>query len=191
MRKLALRGLVLTVVIGLLGLGSYAIAGGGTKHFKGKNHERLRGEPGRLDRRDRIVRRQSSRTDGTTLAYELTYSGLEGTVPQAHIHFGKAAINGGISILLCETATIRTRTRWPIRLTCPQSGTVTGDARHDRRDRARPAQGIEPGNLAEILAAMRAGHTYANVHSTQVRRRRDPRADQRQQAGQRLGGADD
>ena len=27
-------------------------------------------------------------------------------------------------------------------------------------------QGIEPGNLAEILAAMRAGHAYANVHTT-------------------------
>ena len=28
------------------------------------------------------------------------------------------------------------------------------------------AQGIEVGNLAEILAAMRAGHAYANVHSS-------------------------
>ena len=27
-------------------------------------------------------------------------------------------------------------------------------------------QGIEAGNLAEILAAMRAGHAYANVHSS-------------------------
>ncbi len=27
-------------------------------------------------------------------------------------------------------------------------------------------QGIEVGNLAEIVAAMRAGHAYANVHST-------------------------
>ena len=35
MGKLALRGLVLTVVIGLLGLGSYALAGGGSKHFNG------------------------------------------------------------------------------------------------------------------------------------------------------------
>jgi hypothetical protein len=26
--------------------------------------------------------------------------------------------------------------------------------------------GIEEGNLAEILAAMRAGHAYANVHSS-------------------------
>ena len=36
MGKLALRGLVLVVVIGLLGVGSYAIAGGGTKNFKGR-----------------------------------------------------------------------------------------------------------------------------------------------------------
>ena len=35
MRKLALRGLALAAVIALLGVGSYAIAGGGTKHFKG------------------------------------------------------------------------------------------------------------------------------------------------------------
>ena len=28
------------------------------------------------------------------------------------------------------------------------------------------AQGIAPGELAEILAAMRAGHAYANVHSS-------------------------
>ena len=27
-------------------------------------------------------------------------------------------------------------------------------------------QGIEVGNLGEILAAMRAGHAYANVHSS-------------------------
>ena len=28
------------------------------------------------------------------------------------------------------------------------------------------AQGIEPGAFAELIAAMRAGHTYANVHSS-------------------------
>ena len=42
------------------------------------------------------------------------------------------------------------------------------------------AQGIEVGNLAEILAAMRAGHAYANVHSSTLARRRDPRTDQQQ-----------
>jgi hypothetical protein len=28
------------------------------------------------------------------------------------------------------------------------------------------AQGIPPGGFAEIIAAMRAGHTYANVHNS-------------------------
>jgi hypothetical protein len=27
------------------------------------------------------------------------------------------------------------------------------------------SQGIEAGNFAELVAAMRAGHTYANVHT--------------------------
>ena len=35
MWKLALKGLVLGAVIGLLGVGSYAIAGGGSKNFEG------------------------------------------------------------------------------------------------------------------------------------------------------------
>ena len=49
--------------------------------------------------------------------------------------------------------------------TCPQSGTVEDDI--VAADVIGPAtQGIEVGNLAEILAAMRAGHAYANVHST-------------------------
>ena len=30
----------------------------------------------------------------------------------------------------------------------------------------RSAQGIEAGNFEELAAALRAGHTYANVHST-------------------------
>src|SRR4051794_16230609 len=38
----------------------------------------------------------------TTIAYELTYSGLEGTVTQAHIHFGQRFVAGGISLWLCQ-----------------------------------------------------------------------------------------
>ena len=41
--------------------------------------------------------------EARTLTYELSYSGLEGTVRQAHIHFGKAAVNGGITLFLCGT----------------------------------------------------------------------------------------
>ena len=49
--------------------------------------------------------------------------------------------------------------------TCPQAGTVSrtvgvGDIL------APGTQGIEAGNFAELVAAMRNGSTYANVHST-------------------------
>ena len=95
-------------------------------------------------------------------AYRLSYSGLEGTVTQAHIHFGQPAVNGGISVWLCGTATNPGPTGTP---TCPQSGTVEGTI--DATDVVGPtAQGIAPGELAELMRAIRAGVTYANVHSS-------------------------
>ena len=170
MGKLALRGLVLTVVIGLLGLGSYALAGGGSKHFNGdpmvgyqENPDISTAGVGSFDAR--------LSKDGDSIHYVLTYSGLEGAVTQSHVHFGKPAINGGISFWLCQT----TGTPAPASVAavtpfCPTpGGTVEGDitAAQVLGPNSPPAnQGIEPGNLAEILAAMRAGHAYANVHST-------------------------
>ncbi len=110
--------------------------------------------------------------DGTSLHYKLSYSGLEGNVTQSHVHFGKRAINGGISFFLCSNLP-SPPAGTPA---CPgtTSGTVEGDI--EAADVIGPGatvgppptagQGIEPGNLAEILAAMRAGHAYANVHTT-------------------------
>jgi hypothetical protein len=96
-----------------------------------------------------------------TLAYELSYSGLEGTVQQAHIHFGKRAINGGVTVFLCSNLG-----NGPAGTpACPESGTVSRTV--GVADILAPGtQGIEAGNFAELVAAMRAGHTYANVHST-------------------------
>jgi hypothetical protein len=48
---------------------------------------------------------------------------------------------------------------------CPQSGAVARTVA--AADILAPGtQGIEAGNFAELAAALRAGHTYANVHST-------------------------
>ena len=84
---------------------------------------------------------------------------------QSHVHFGKPAVNGGISFWLCETAAnpvTRPPARRPAR---PRAAPSRATSR--RPSVIGPAgQGIEPGNLAEILAAMRAGHAYANVHTT-------------------------
>jgi hypothetical protein len=100
--------------------------------------------------------------DGTTLSYEVRFDGLEGAVTQSHIHFGKPAINGGISIWLCGTAAAPGPAGTPA---CPESGSVSRDV--TAADVVGPlGQGIEPGAFGEIIAAMRSGHAYVNVHST-------------------------
>ena len=72
------------------------------------------------------------------------------------MHFGNRNIAGGISAFLCGGGS---------KPPCPQSGTVTGTI--TAADVIGPAaQGIEPGAMAELIRAMRAGETYANVHSS-------------------------
>jgi hypothetical protein len=117
--------------------------------------------------------RFSARVDHASLSlhYELSYSGLEGEVRQAHIHFGQRSVNGGIMVWLCQTAANPS----PVASTpaCPQSGTVSGVISAADVIGAPPpappgasAQGIAAGEFAEMLAAIRAGVAYANVHSS-------------------------
>ena len=98
-----------------------------------------------------------------TIDYELFYEGLEGDVRQAHIHFGQRGVSGGISVFLCKTSFNPDPTG--LAPDCPQSGTVTGTIR--AANIIGPAgQGIAAGELAELIAAIRAGIAYPNVHST-------------------------
>jgi hypothetical protein len=161
MRRFRLHVVLVGVLLLAFGLGSYAIAGSGKKHLKADDLTGYQENP------DISTVATGSFTadiddDAQTITYELSYSGLEGTVQQAHVHFGKRAVNGGVSFFLCGTAVAPGPAGTP---TCPQEGTVTrtiGPA-----DIIGPAgQGIEPGAFEEIVAAMRAGHSYANVHSS-------------------------
>jgi hypothetical protein len=103
--------------------------------------------------------------DSSQIDYELKYSDLEGAVTQAHIHFGQKGVNGGISVWLCgnPSATVIPPAGTPL---CPPSpATVTGTLTAE--DVVGPAgQGIAAGEFAELISAIRAGKTYANVHST-------------------------
>jgi len=102
-----------------------------------------------------------ARLGDSSVEFELTYSGLEGTVQQAHIHLGQRGVNGGIMIFLCSNLPSPP----PGTAACPQSGTVTGTK--TASDVIGPAgQGIAPGEFAEVLRAIRSGNTYANVHSS-------------------------
>jgi len=101
--------------------------------------------------------------DGTTLNYQLTFSNLQGAVTQAHIHLGQKSVNGAIVLWLCGTATNPGPAGTPA---CPApGGTVTGTLT-SANVIVVTSQGIAAGDLGEILRAMQAGVTYANVHSS-------------------------
>ncbi len=106
--------------------------------------------------------------DELSIDYELTYEGLQNTVTQAHIHFGQRAVNGSIVIWLCGTASNPGPAGTQ---TCPQTakdlttvkGTITAS---NVIASSQLNQEILAGELAEVIAALRAGVAYANVHST-------------------------
>jgi hypothetical protein len=91
------------------------------------------------------------------IRFTLSYRDLEGgNVLAAHVHFGQLHTNGGVSAFLCGGGG---------KDPCPPSpATVTGTIRPS--DVIGPAaQGIAPGQFDELVRAMRAGATYANVHT--------------------------
>ncbi len=107
-------------------------------------------------------------SDEQTIEYELSFNNIVGTVQQSHIHFAQKSVNGSVVIWLCQTAT----TPAPASVAgltpmCPQSGKVTGTITSANVVAAGTAsQQILAGELAEVIAAIRAGAAYANVHAT-------------------------
>lgn len=91
------------------------------------------------------------------ITYTLSYTGLEGTTTLfAHIHLGQRDVNGGVSAFLCGGGG---------KPACPTtSGTVSGTI--TPADVIGPSgQGIAAGEFSELVRAIRAGVTYANVHT--------------------------
>ena len=103
-----------------------------------------------------------------SIAYELTYQDLEGTVTQSHIHIGQKNLVGGISIWLCQTGLAPA----PAGVTAltppcpgPNSGTVSGTL--TAANVIGPTgQAVPVGAIADVFTAIRAGKAYGNVHST-------------------------
>lgn len=102
------------------------------------------------------------------ITYELRYEDLEGDVTQAHIHLGQRDVNGGISVWLCGNPNPTPPVIAPPAGTqlCPAdpakiTGTITA------ANVVGPSgQGIAAGEFDEVLRAIKAGVTYANVHSS-------------------------
>jgi len=102
--------------------------------------------------------------DGESLGYTLRYSALIGDVLQAHIHFGRPAINGGIMVFLCSNLGNGPAGTPP----CPgpHDGEVSGTLDASDVIGGASGQGIAVGEFAEVIATLRNGSAYGNVHST-------------------------
>jgi hypothetical protein len=95
--------------------------------------------------------------------YVLHYEGFEaaeGSTLFAHIHFGQPGVVGGVAAFLCGPPAASDKPACT-----PTQGTFEGDI--DSADIVGPGgQGIAPGEMDEVITAMRKGYTYANVHTT-------------------------
>ena len=107
--------------------------------------------------------------DESQIDWELKYSDLEGAVQQAHIHLGNVGVNGGITVFLCTNLGNDPAGIQP----CPAPpATISGSIQAADVSPNIPAtlaarnQGLNTGEIEELIAAMRAGVTYVNVHST-------------------------
>jgi len=160
MKGLLRLAVIVAVVAGLAVVVATAIAGGGkeiSEQLTGYEEDPLAlSTPGKGTFDTRIDKSEEQ------ILYRLSYEGLEGSVTQAHIHFGGRAQSGGIAVFLCSNLP-NPPAGTPA---CPApSGSVSGTL--EAADVIGPAgQGIDPGEFDELSDAIRAGTTYANVHST-------------------------
>jgi hypothetical protein len=101
--------------------------------------------------------------DESRVDWELTYNDLEGAVQQAHIHFGQKGVTGPISVFLCTNLGNGPAGTQP----CPAPpATISGSFTAVDVTNLANERGISAGELDELIAAIRAGATYVNVHST-------------------------
>lgn len=154
MRRLVFAS-VLVVAAVALATTAFAHRGNGGNNFRagltGFEETPSESTPGHGNFRARIV--------GSTIEYRLHYEDFEaaeGNTTGAHIHLGQRGVAGGVSAFLCGGGD---------KPDCPPiEGTIEGVI--DSSDVIGPAgQGIAAGEMAELLRAMRAGFTYANVHT--------------------------
>jgi hypothetical protein len=101
--------------------------------------------------------------EDSEVEWRLSYADTESAVTQAHIHFAARALNGQIVVFLCSNLGNGPAGTQP----CPAApATIEGTFSAVDVLGNAAAMGLEAGNLEELLAAIRAGATYANVHTT-------------------------
>jgi len=95
------------------------------------------------------------------MTYQLTYADLSAALTQAHIHFGKRHVGGGIIVFLCTNLS-----NGPAGTpTCPAGGgTVTGSITA-ASVLAIAAQNVTAGDFNALEALLKSNTAYGNIHT--------------------------
>jgi len=151
------------VTVAVLALAGVAAAlGGGPSHFR-TTLDGFHEQPLAISTNGNGTFTARIDNAGDAINYTLTFGDLTSTVTQAHIHLGAANQVGGVAAFLCTNVG-----NGPAGTqTCPTGpGPVTITGTIHAADVIGPAsQNLPPGDLTGLIAAMRAGSTYVNVHS--------------------------
>lgn len=97
-----------------------------------------------------------------SFTFTLSYHDLRGAATQSHIHFGQKSVNGGIVVFFCSNLG-----NGPAGTpACPTTtGTVTGTVTAANVVATAAPQGIAANEFARVIAAIKSGTVYVNVHS--------------------------
>jgi hypothetical protein len=153
--------LLIGLVVGLIGA---SIAVAATRHHgKGDHGDRFFAHLTGLGENPSINSGGSAdlslqiRDNPAQLTFTLTYSGLSGNPSAAHVHISQPGVNGGVSFFFCGGGG---------KPACPAStsGTITGVV-NPADVQAISGQGFAAGDLNAVITAIRAGATYANMHT--------------------------
>ena len=119
------------------------------------------GETGAIFSQGQAALKLKLNTKLQTLNWTLTYSGLGAPVTQAHIHFGKVHVAGGIMVFFCSNlANSPAGTQL-----CPASGTISG--MFTGGSVIGPlAQNIPAGDFNALAQALLSKTAYGNIHTT-------------------------
>jgi CHRD domain len=119
------------------------------------------GETGNILSRGQGTLMLNMNQQAESLTYTLTYSGLSSNVTQAHIHFGRQRVPGGIVVFLC-TNLGNAPAGTPA---CPNpSGTVSGMLT-GASVIGPTAQAVTVGNFANLATILLQQSAYGNIHT--------------------------
>jgi CHRD domain-containing protein len=159
-KSLAFAGTLLALAALTALIGVHAFAGGGKSNLKADQLTGYQESAPVPISTQATGTFQATINDDDTISFTLTYIGLSAPATVAHIHFGNRVQNGGVVVFLCGGGG-----QGPCPPGTTDQATVNGTIT-PANVAGLPAQGIAPdgAGFQQLLDAMRAGVTYANVH---------------------------